>query len=124
MKIITLNLRTAVRAFSLGVRLLAFFMILTLSVHISSMAFESSDLRAEEVVSIAEKRTVIIDAGHGGEDCGAIGISGVYEKDLNLIIAGMVGDWRVQSHLPWKPFMQRVVLRVVSGVFLGSNKSH
>ena len=31
--------------------------------------------------------TVIIDAGHGGEDCGAIGINGVYEKDLNLIIA-------------------------------------
>lgn len=31
--------------------------------------------------------TVIIDAGHGGEDCGAIGKNGVYEKDLNLSIA-------------------------------------
>ncbi len=27
---------------------------------------------------------VILDAGHGGEDCGTIGINGVYEKDLNL----------------------------------------
>ena len=31
--------------------------------------------------------TVIIDAGHGGEDCGAIGKNGVLEKDLNLSIA-------------------------------------
>ena len=31
--------------------------------------------------------TVIIDAGHGGEDGGAIGKNGVYEKDLNLCIA-------------------------------------
>lgn len=30
---------------------------------------------------------VIIDAGHGGEDGGAIGINGVYEKDINLSIA-------------------------------------
>ncbi len=30
---------------------------------------------------------VIIDAGHGGEDGGAIGINGVLEKDLNLKIA-------------------------------------
>ncbi len=31
--------------------------------------------------------TVIIDAGHGGEDGGAIGTNGVFEKDLNLMIA-------------------------------------
>lgn len=31
--------------------------------------------------------TVIIDAGHGGEDGGAIGLNGAYEKDINLIIA-------------------------------------
>lgn len=31
--------------------------------------------------------TVIIDAGHGGEDGGAIGVNGVYEKELNLMIA-------------------------------------
>lgn len=31
--------------------------------------------------------TVIIDAGHGGEDGGAIGVNGVLEKDLNLQIA-------------------------------------
>ena len=31
--------------------------------------------------------TVIIDAGHGGEDCGAIGTNGVYEKDINLAVS-------------------------------------
>ena len=32
-------------------------------------------------------RTVIIDAGHGGEDPGAIGSNGTLEKDINLNIA-------------------------------------
>lgn len=30
---------------------------------------------------------VIIDAGHGGEDGGAVGKNGIFEKDLNLLIA-------------------------------------
>ncbi len=33
------------------------------------------------------KKTVIIDAGHGGTDPGKIGINGAYEKDINLEIA-------------------------------------
>ena len=37
------------------------------------------------------KNIIILDAGHGGEDCGAIGVSGVYEKDLNLLIAFEIG---------------------------------
>ncbi|MBQ9070242.1 MAG: N-acetylmuramoyl-L-alanine amidase [Clostridia bacterium] len=39
------------------------------------------------------KFTVIIDAGHGGEDCGAIGINGVYEKDLNMQISLKLGEY-------------------------------
>ena len=31
--------------------------------------------------------TVVIDPGHGGIDGGAVGVSGSYEKDLNLVIA-------------------------------------
>ncbi len=69
------------------------FLVLTaLCVQISGVAIEKSDLYKETVSSIAEKRTVVIDAGHGGEDCGAIGLNGVYEKDLNLTIAMTVGE--------------------------------
>lgn len=32
-------------------------------------------------------KMIVIDAGHGGSDCGAIGASGVYEKDVTLAIA-------------------------------------
>lgn len=35
---------------------------------------------------------IIIDAGHGGEDSGAIGRNGVYEKDLNLAISMELGS--------------------------------
>ncbi len=41
--------------------------------------------------------TVILDAGHGGEDGGASGQSGVLEKDLNLDIALTVGAYLEQS---------------------------
>jgi N-acetylmuramoyl-L-alanine amidase len=50
---------------------------LTYNVEISKSA--SADLE--------ENKTIVIDAGHGGEDGGAIGINGVLEKDLNLIIS-------------------------------------
>src|SRR3990167_262140 len=32
-------------------------------------------------------RTIVIDPGHGGEDTGAVGPSGIKEKDINLAIA-------------------------------------
>lgn len=34
-----------------------------------------------------KKPTIVIDAGHGGEDGGAVGINGIYEKELNLLIS-------------------------------------
>lgn len=39
----------------------------------------------------AAEFSVLLDAGHGGEDCGAIGITGVYEKDLNFKMCQRVG---------------------------------
>ncbi len=37
-------------------------------------------------------RLVVIDAGHGGEDCGAVGTTGVYEKVLNMQISLEIGE--------------------------------
>lgn len=39
-----------------------------------------------------EKRIIILDPGHGGEDPGAIGVDGVLEKDLNLSTALRIRD--------------------------------
>ncbi len=40
----------------------------------------------------SEKTVIILDAGHGGEDSGAIGANGSYEKNLNLEITFLIGE--------------------------------
>ena len=40
-----------------------------------------------------EKRCVVIDAGHGGDDPGKVGINGANEKDVNLQIAELVKQY-------------------------------
>lgn len=38
------------------------------------------------------KKVILLDPGHGGEDGGAVGINGVLEKDLNLMISQTLYD--------------------------------
>jgi N-acetylmuramoyl-L-alanine amidase len=40
---------------------------------------------------------IILDAGHGGEDVGAVGFGGIYEKDLNLEITEKIGEYLSNS---------------------------
>ncbi len=47
----------------------------------------ASETLNTELPATGKYPTVIIDAGHGGEDGGTIGKNGIYEKDLNLMIA-------------------------------------
>ncbi len=42
-------------------------------------------------------RTVVVDAGHGGFDPGAIGLSGTLEKDVNLAVSRRLADYLRQS---------------------------
>lgn len=51
----------------------------------------SAAVRAEEKEEGASKKTVVLDAGHGGRDPGKVGEGGVLEKDLNLAIAKETG---------------------------------
>lgn len=47
----------------------------------------------EEALALALLgKTIVIDAGHGGFDPGAIGVSGVQEKDVNLAVSRRVAD--------------------------------
>lgn len=43
---------------------------------------------------------VIIDAGHGGADAGAIGVGGTLEKDLNLAIATSLAECFREANIP------------------------
>ena len=43
--------------------------------------------RAEDVSAPGEKNVIVIDPGHGGMDGGAVGCTGVLEKNINLSIA-------------------------------------
>ncbi len=42
---------------------------------------------------VYEERVIVIDAGHGGKDPGAIGYGGIREKDINLAIALKVAQY-------------------------------
>ncbi len=46
----------------------------------------------EQNSELKNMRTVILDAGHGGEDGGAVGAGGVIEKDINLAITLKLKD--------------------------------
>lgn len=64
-----------------------FFLVMILSV------MSSCDIQAQQGKKIS---TVVIDAGHGGKDPGAIGKK-VKEKDITLKIAKMTGDYIKQN---------------------------
>ncbi len=41
----------------------------------------------ERIPELKKKKTIVIDAGHGGDDPGAVGKNGTYEKDIVLAIS-------------------------------------
>ena len=77
------------RAFALICGILSFSLIL-------SFLSSALTLGKEELylaVTNQGSKIVIIDPGHGGEDVGAIGVNGKYEKDLNLEISNILGAY-------------------------------
>ena len=71
--------------------IIAFFLFFSLIILTFAFLGRKTDAcfmpKERAVFSYPERPTVIIDAGHGGEDGGAVGVDGSYEKDINLDIA-------------------------------------
>lgn len=58
---------------------------------VSLITFENSDFTYTSA-QISDVKTVIIDAGHGGFDGGAVAPDGTVEKDINLKISNLISD--------------------------------
>nr|WP_296485598.1 N-acetylmuramoyl-L-alanine amidase [uncultured Acetatifactor sp.] len=72
-------------------RVLSIAMGIMLVVSMLIVGREAARYAAGENVKIKEgKICVVIDAGHGGDDPGKVGINGIYEKDVNLQIAELL----------------------------------
>lgn len=90
MRILVLNLHKYSRILN-AVKIIAAMMLVVIFFGVVAEAYTSSERYAEALQTESEKNLVIIDAGHGGEDPGAVGCGGIYEKDLNLEIAMCIG---------------------------------
>lgn len=67
-------------------------LLLATVVCISSVLLCQIQIASSGTIISDELPVIIIDAGHGGEDGGAIGVDGTYEKDVNLEISLKLND--------------------------------
>lgn len=67
--------------------------LLTLSYCLYQLA-QTSTAASAATCARYPQQTLILDAGHGGEDGGAVSLSGVPESGTNLSIVLKVSSWR------------------------------
>ncbi len=73
--------------------MLIFYIIISLILPAAVYINSTKNTAINTSADVTKKRTIILDAGHGGEDCGAIGIGNIYEKDLNMQITMKIGEY-------------------------------
>ena len=75
-------------------KVLVFLVLLLLSV-----SFVWAGKKVTDVLSGKQNEgaVVVIDAGHGGDDPGKVGINGALEKDINLVIAELIQSYLEQN---------------------------
>lgn len=61
---------------------LACFIVAALAISI-----RNGSVPAVSTAAVNERKTIVIDSGHGGADGGCVGVNGCIEKDINLAIA-------------------------------------
>lgn len=89
MRIITVNLKRIRNITRISCILVVLIVLLSGAIGFISKIMRRDDTSLTDTTPY--EKIVIIDAGHGGEDSGAVGVSGVLEKDLNLDIALTLG---------------------------------
>ena len=89
MKIFVLNLIGKRKTQAFVSVFIVLLVVLSCAVSVVTRGF--SDELAIMANTLPKEKIIIIDAGHGGEDPGAVGVNGVLEKDINLKIALEVG---------------------------------
>ena len=90
MKILVVNLINRKRITSIAGVILILTILVSASIGIVTNIY-SQDLTLVSVDSLPVGKIIILDAGHGGEDPGAVGTNGSLEKDLNLQIVMQMG---------------------------------
>ncbi len=88
MKIVLINLKHFINAMKKCIAISLAVIVFCISVRIAVFTPKADYIAASNEPT---QPTFVIDAGHGGEDPGAIGVNGKYEKDLNLEIANEIG---------------------------------
>lgn len=91
MKITVINLRKINFIKNRSTAIVALIVLFSLLCGFLSKVYRNNiELEAQETIS--DENIIILDAGHGGEDVGATGVNGIFEKDLNLQVAINIGE--------------------------------
>ena len=81
-------------------KLLSVIMTMLLLVSVVYVGREMASYVAGRSVDVKEEKIcVVIDAGHGGDDPGKVGINGANEKDVNLEIARLVKQFLEENDI-------------------------
>ena len=90
MRIYTISLRRTIRNIKVITTVMSLVLLSAFITNLLQNNYRNSDNFAITNANVG--RVIIIDAGQGGEDPGAIGVDGSYEKDLNLTVATTIGE--------------------------------
>ena len=91
MKIYVLNLIGRRMTAALLALSLVLIVLIAATIGIISLHFGENLISDEDTSAIPYDKIIVIDPGHGGEDAGATGVTGVLEKDLNMQMALEIG---------------------------------